>query len=441
MRFALVLFAAALLAACGRAPPPSVLLVTVDTLRADHTSAFGYDLPTTPALDSLAARGAAFTRCVCQHPETGPSLASVMTSRYPREIGVRENGDVLPDDLPTLAEAFRSAGYRTKAYVSTYLLKPHACGLDRGFDVYDHEMTSANLGHELFERRADRTLGRVLEEGVSQEEPYFLWVHLYDPHGVYDPGPGLARRFFRGRRRPPLDPSRILPYQRFGGTLDPDDYVARYDGEIHLADRAMGRLLDAVGEETIVAFAADHGEGLGEHDYWFRHGSLLDEPALRVPLVFAGPGVPRRVSFDRLVRNLDVAPTLLALAGLEPLPGARGAPLFPLPEGAAPIAFSEARRAGGVRDRTGVDTRYKVAATTAAHRMVLWPETGESVLFDLVADPAESRDVSERQVDAADRLGAALKRWLLVGDRRAGEGPAEDVSRALESLGYIGGGK
>jgi len=445
VRFTVLLLPVLLMSACGGPPPPDIILVTVDTLRADHTSAFGYEFDTTPHLAALAGRGAAFSRCVSQHPETGPSFASMMTSRHPRETGVRENGALLPADLPTLAEAFRAAGYRTGAFVSTYLLKPHACKLERGFDEYDHEMDAPNLGKERFERLAEDTVARALAWlDARPEEPAFLWVHLYDPHGLYDPGEETARRFRKDRGLPDLDPSRIVAYQRFGESLSPDDYIARYDGEVHLADRAAGRLFDAVGERAVVAFTADHGEGLGERDYWFRHGSLLNAAALRVPLVFAGPGVPGAFASDRVVTNLDVAPTLLDLAGLPPLPEARGSSLVPhlrgeLPDDPGP-AFSEARRMGGVRDRTGVDTRYKVSATTATHRLVLWPRTAEEVLHDLAADPGENRDVSGEAPEVADALGAALRRWLLVGDRIAGREEASGVSDALRGLGYLNGG-
>ncbi len=437
-------FAAGLLllaAACSGGRRPDVLLVTVDTLRADHTSAFGYELPTTPALERLAARGTAFLRCLSQHPETDPSISTIMTSRHPRETGVRENGAFLPPAFPVLAERFRKEGYRTAAFVSTYLLKPHACGLHRGFDTYDHEMTSANLGHERFERRAEETVDRAVRWLAGRASPWFLWVHLYDPHGKYDPGPALARRFYRDRGRPDLDPSRIVPYQRTGDSLDPDDYTARYDGEIFRADRALGRLLKAAGRGALVAFTADHGEGLGEHDYWFRHGSLLDRAALHVPLVFAGPGVPAGRRVPSLVRNLDVAPTLLDLAGLPPLPGARGRSLVPEMGGTArgepPPAFAEARRRGGVRDRTGVDTRYKAAVTTPRYRLLLWPETGEARLHDLEADPGEERDVSAARPGVAARLRALLEGFLALGDAVAPPRRAEDVSRALRGLGYL----
>jgi arylsulfatase len=415
-------------AACGEAsgprPSPDVLLITIDTLRADRTEPGGHDLPTTPSMRTLAARGTVYTACVSQHPETGPSLSSVMTSRYPRETGVRENGVVLPAEFPVLAESFASAGYRTAAFVSTYLLKPHACGLDRGFSMYDHEMTRANLGHADFERPAAETAERAVR-WISREpgRPFFLWVHFYEPHGVYDPGDEVARRFYRKSGRPPLDPEAVVPYQRFRNSLDPDDYEARYDGEVFLADAGAGRVLGAAGPGAVVALTADHGEGFGENGYWYRHGSLLDDAAVHVPLIFAGPGVPAGDRRAGIVRLIDVAPTLLHLAGRPPLPGARGGSLRK-GEPEEP-AFSEARRLGGVSDRSGIDTRYKVSARVAGRTLVLHPDSGEP-------DPAGAESGSE--------LGAALRRWLLIGDRLPGRERPPDVGDAMRGLGYLRGG-
>lgn len=404
------------------------MLITVDTLRADHTSAFGYDLDTTPVLAALAARGFAFDRALAAQPETGPSLASIMTSRPPREIGVRANGDVLPAEFPTLAERFRDAGYATAAFVSTALLAPRLCGLERGFGTYDAKMMSANLGHEAFERRAEATAdAAVAWLDANRGRARFLWLHLYDPHGKYDPGPELARRFSRDTGRPPLDPARLQDYQRFGDSLDPDDYVARYDGEIFRADAAVGRVLAAAGADATVAFTADHGEGLGEHDYWFRHGSRLDAPALRVPLVLAGPGVPAGGRSHVLVRNLDLAPTLLDLVGLEPF--GRGRSLRPLASGqeagAPPPAFAEARPTG------------LVAITSGRYRLVLKPSTGGYALFDLEADPGEADDRAAEEPEVAKRLLGPLLDWTRAFDRLPGAEPGEEDRRMIESHGYV----
>jgi arylsulfatase A-like enzyme len=271
----------------------------------------------------------------------------------------------------------------------------------------------------------------------------FLFVHLYDPHGPYRPDPAVAERFYRETGRPPLAPEQILSYQRHGESFDPDDYVARYDGEIFGADREVGRLLAALPRDAIVAFTADHGEGLGEGGYWFRHGALLNDACLHVPLVFLGPGVPKALTVDEVVANLDVAPTLLDLAGLPPLPGARGRSLRgwtrPRATETRPV-FSEARRRPGVSDQTGVDTRYKVAVSTSRHRALLWPGTGESILIDPRADPDEANDLSARFPDDAARLTAALRRFLLLGDRLLGDAPREDVDHALKGLGYFRNG-
>jgi arylsulfatase A-like enzyme len=304
-------------------------------------------------------------------------------------------------------------------------------------------MTGRNLGHDDFERRASETVERALAWlAEDRSRPTFLWVHLYDPHGRYDPGEELASRFYRKTGRPALRPEQIVDYQRRDGVLDPDLYVAHYDGEIRVADRAIGALVVGMGERAVVAVTADHGEGLGEHDYWFRHGSRLDAAALHVPLVIAGPGVPSGKRVERLVMNLDVAPTLLDLALGESFPDARGVSLsgrFDADSTPARVAFSEARRMGGVRDGTGLDTRYKVAATTDRHRLVLWPESGQMALYDLQADPGETIDVSGTTPDVLAALRGQIRRFLAVGDRLPGEAAPSDVVRALEGLGYLGG--
>jgi len=413
-RIYLLLFGITLLVACGRTPPPSVvLLVTIDTLRADHTSVFGYDLDTTPNLRALAARGTAFETCYAQHVETGPSITSTMTSLYPREIGVRENGRRLSGEFRTMAEAFRDAGYDTAAFVSTAVLMDKGCGLRQGFGLYDEEMNAPNFGHENAERRAGHTVDRAIAWLAKKgAKPKFLWVHLYDPHGLYDP-PDRGRPFYRDTGRADLRPEQVLAYQRYRGSLDPDDYIARYDGEIFEADRHLGRLFSAVGTDAMVAVSADHGESLGEDDYWFRHGSLLNPASLHVPLVIVGGRAEPGTRHRALVRNLDIAPTLLDLAGLDPLPDARGRSLFrrhPVPEEAS---YAEARRVAGISDRTGIDTGYKVSLTTSTAHQVYRP----------------GREACPNE---------ALEEWMeATGDQMISGPRPPEVDNALRGSGYI----
>ncbi|MEN8151683.1 MAG: sulfatase-like hydrolase/transferase, partial [Planctomycetota bacterium] len=307
------------------------------------------------------------------------------------------------------------AGYETAAFVSTYLLKPHACGLERGFDVYDAEMNSRNLGHDDFERRSRETVDRAVKWlAATAGRSRFLWVHLYDPHGLYDPAdPENRERFLRETDRPDLRPEQIVSYQEIHGEFDPDVYVARYDGEIFEADAALGRLMEAAGTEALIAVGADHGESLGEDDYWFRHGALLNRASLHVPLVIAGPGVSEGRRHAGLVRNLDVAPTLLGLAGLSPLRDARGRSLVGDLSGPAVPAYAESRRGGGRLDRTGIDMGYKVSLTMPDSHLV-WRVGRETCPHP------------------------ALSRWIRkMPDRRVGEEPPDDVDDALRGLGYI----
>ncbi len=421
-----------LLPACRRQTPEplSIVLVTLDTTRPDHLGCYGYERSTSPSIDGVARRGVLFESAWASAPETGPSLASVLTSRRAPVTGVRANAERLVEDLPTMAEAARAAGLRTGAFVSTVLLTDRASGFARGFDVYDDEMTDPCFGHARAQRIAERTIERALAWVARSEQPYFLWVHLYDPHGPYTP-PDAAPLLDESRDR--LPPSRelasaLIPrYQRVGDEHDLRDfhdvreYVDRYDREVAYMDGQVGRLLAAVDPaSTLIAIHADHGEAFGEDDYWFRHGALLHDAALHVPLVIAGPGVPggRRVS--ERVRNLDLVPTLLSLAGLPPIEQAEGSDLRDwLLGAAAPPPFeliAEARRREDTRDSTGIDMRWKLRRMTGdGVDITLWP-----------GDPTE--------------LPAAVEAWLkepIRATRAAKPAPqSEEAREALESLGY-----
>lgn len=433
---AALLLAALLLAATGcgddaprREEPLSVVLVTFDTTRPDHLSVYGYRRPTSPALDALAARGTRFDDASTLFPETGPSLATVMTSRRPAATSVLANGERLDPRVATLANVASSRGLATAAFVSTVLLRHDVCGLDAGFDVYDDTLTDPCFGHPNAQRVGARTVDAALSWLAAAKRPYFLWVHLYDPHGPYD-APQRTPRLDATRDTLTsllLDRHAIPAYQRVGDSLDAADYVNRYDHEIAYADAQLARLSAAVdATTTLVAVHADHGEALGEDDYWFRHGSLLHDAALRIPLVLAGPGVPVGAVESHPIRTLDLAPTLIELAHWDtPLPQAEGRawrPGAPPPEARTRIA--EARAREFVVDGTGIDTRHKLRLVEPGLDVTWWPATDERTA---VGD-------ASRVDDAVTRLRA----WMLPpAGLPAPRAPApDDVPDALKALGY-----
>ncbi len=311
-RFSSVVVLLALAAVSGcRGGHPNVLLVTFDTTRWDHVGYANGHQGVTPMLDALAKRGTWFSTCVTPQPLTLPSHASIMTGLYPFHHGVRNNGTyIVPDRDVTLAERFQAAGYATHAVVSAFVLDSRF-GLDQGFDGYDDDL-SGGPKQKMFmfkEIKAEQTAARAVEwlkGGRDKDRPFFLWVHFFDPHADYEPPPEWAAKF-------PGDP---------------------YTGEIAYADHSLGYILKELDDEhllegTVVAFTGDHGDGLGEHGE-NTHSLFIYESTTRVPLLFAGPGVPKGKRVDELVRTIDIAPTLLRLAGLEAADEVDGASLVPV---------------------------------------------------------------------------------------------------------------
>lgn len=326
---------------CARTPSPRLLLlVTVDTLRADHLGAYGSELGLTPQLDALARESLVFEAAYAAAPLTLPSLATLFTGRYPEELGIRSNESTLPAEVPTLATGLRERGWRTAAVVSNYVLR-EGSGFSKGFDRYDDTLSRREAVRLWPERIARDTTDAAL--GILDAcagERCFVWVHYQDPHGPYDPPPGL-REAQLPRAAGERDAARRLPvgkdhagigaipaYQYLGGRRDVAFYRAGYRGEVEYVDAEVGRLLEGLRarrleERSVVIFAADHGEALGEHDVWFAHGENLGDAQVRVPLLMRIPGrAPgRRGDVATLA---DLRPTLLQLlAGVSPEAGGR----------------------------------------------------------------------------------------------------------------------
>ena len=330
-------------AGCGApAGPPDVVLVVVDTLRADHLGTYGFELPTSPNLDRFAEEGVVFERALAASSNTMPSHASLMTSRFVREHSVGWiNGTTRLEDTETLAMRFRAAGYETGAFVSNFVLR-RASGLDAGFDVYDDELAAAEANRpDIFERAADATTARATAWLAARgARPVFLFVHYQDPHGPYTPPPEWLPPFAALEAAPspalaPLasdtEPGGIPRYQQLPGLDQLAQYRSRYAGEIAYFDASFGRLLAALAARerpSVVALTADHGESFGEGGFFLSHGHATTPDQAHIPLVLRAPGLaPGRRTEP--VHHVDVAPTLLELAGLAVPADARGLALGP----------------------------------------------------------------------------------------------------------------
>ncbi len=321
--------------------PPDVLLITVDTLRPDFLGVYGSKAGASPKLDSLARESVVFERAIAASARTVPSHATIMTSLWVRDHSVGWiNGSSRLDGEVTVAEVFSEAGYDTAAFVGNMMLRV-VVGLDAGFDVYDDELDDFEVNRPRFrERHADHTTQRVLRWlSQDRDRPWFLWVHYQDPHGPYTPpavhADAVDLEIEGEEPLPLLEGNRgehgVPAYQARPGSQTPSAYADRYAGEIHFFDTWLGTLLEAVdrdARETVILLTADHGESFGEEGWWFSHGFRTTPDQVHVPFILRAPGFDPARRKD-LVHHVDIAPTLIALAGLEAPGSIRGVDLSP----------------------------------------------------------------------------------------------------------------
>ena len=392
----------------------NVLLITIDTLRADRVGAFGGPAGLTPSLDRLASEGVQLTRAYTAAPLTLPAHASILTATSPPVHGLRTNGLFrLGPAIPTLATVLKGAGYRTGAFVGSFVLDARF-GLNRGFDEYDDRYGEKHAGDpaEGAERRGEEVVKPALAWITSPQpqapSPWFAWVHLYDPHEPY--------------RAPELYASQHQPY----------------DAEVAYTDAMVGRLLAGLPQwgldRTAIMVAADHGESLGEHGER-SHGVFIYDVTMRVPWIIRTPGLRHAVS-DDLVRLIDLAPTMLDLVGVAGPPEFEGRSIVPSIGGRAhdmPPAYLEAMDANLTRNwapMTGlVSETYKLIDVPI-------PE-----LYNLASDRKEATNLFSREPERARTLSALLQD--LVASFRTRGAAAEkttlnaDARRRLQALGYV----
>ena len=472
-----VLAAALLAAACRNAPPPpatatastppassapvvppgnpvNVVLITIDTLRADHLGAYGYGRPTSPRIDALARTGTLFERAYTFWPKTRGSFVMMMTGRRPSVNGYSKTHPILVDWNPTLASVLAGAGYETTALVDNPNVAARY-GYSKGFDRYRETWEEKELETEMARTQAITTDAVSFLKDRKSERPFLLWLHYVNPHAPYTPPAPYDTAFVDATvpksQRLPVVPGYHGGIPRQWAVPGQDRlgyYVAQYDGEIAAVDQEVGRVLDALATaglsgKTAVVLTSDHGESLGEHDYYFDHGEDLFEPSMAIPLVVAVPGGTPGLRSGVLASTLDIVPTVLDLVKVSYPADLAGVSL---------LAETRGQSAGAPARLFGQNERNLTATWDERYRLVATPrEAGAArlALFDRARDPRETRDVSRTSVEAMRVARRELELFQERGDRewartrpllegKAGELPMSDDARErLCALGYL----
>ncbi len=465
-----------------RGPRPlNVLLITIDTLRADHLGCYGYERDTTPNLDRLATESILFQDVACEVPITLPSHCSILTGLYPQTHGVRSNGTYrLTEEHVTLAEILREEGYRTGAVVSAFCLAGRF-GISQGFDFYDERFSaplvpgiypSASGGkpeeftrdwllyryRQPYQKRADEVTEIALDVLKRDDNtPFFLWLHYFDPHAPYAPPEPYFEMFYEGHKSDPsnttLKDAEILEYMIYPNVTDREYYVAQYDGEIRYTDEQIGRVLaflegSGLKERTLVIVTADHGESLGEHGHYFNHGNAIYEPSVKVPLLIYlpdGNDAGSRVKAPAAL--IDLFPTVLDLLGIRSSQPVQGRSLATLLDGTQSRSSGryletiqpEFKQPGGML-RGLLKGQYKYIRTDG----LLAPGGIRRELYDLHADPKELENLADAEPEKVEGMENELLQLAALGIAANQESAvvdltSEDLDR-LRSIGYFDSG-
>jgi len=384
-------------------PGANILLITIDTLRADHVGYYGYRRNTTPNLDKLARSSAVFLNAYTHAPWTHPSLASIHPGKHPHKIGIRKWGHRLKENHTTLAEVLKSQGYNTEAYVTHTLFHPRF-GYTQGFDYYDHSILKMGYPHKVSSSK--QLTNKVLSRIGSLKKPFFIWAHYFDPHVNY------------------------LHHKQFNFGWRPKN---KYDGEIAYTDHHIGRLIDGLKvrglfNNTVIVVVSDHGEEFKDHGgRW--HGKKLFNEVLHIPLFFYVPGMGHH-NVSEVVVESDIAATLLELVGLPNPGGFLGNPLpfkkrFILTDNRT--AYSETYR-GGVNLTSIIEDGYKLIIN---HNKKIFR------LYDIQKDPRERHNLIHLKRDKAEELEGKLIEFYKNPEEAETLNLSDQTLKDLRALGYI----
>lgn len=439
------------LTTCAQGPGLNIVVITIDTLRADHLGCYGYPRPTSPRLDAFAADNVMFENVACQSSQTLPSHASIFTGLNPRNHKAISHESPLPEEAVTLAEILKHRGYETGAFVSSHALDSDL-HLTQGFDTYweIHKELSQSVRRALHVEERDPTTEAALawlEDHAGSR--FFLWIHWFHPHRPYNPPQTYLQRFapeYSGEAS--SEPEYVM--KAWKGEIEIDrqdiDYLTGcYDGEVAYSDFQIGRLIDALDSlgltaNTVIVVTADHGEILYEHERYFGHDIALYDECLMVPLVVHVPGTqPTRRRVSELTQSIDILPTLLELLEIEYPQGLEGKSLLGLMSGGTDAtgehAFSETFP-------FPEKCMPRHAVRTASSKLI-WKENPSGPLikefYDLATDPGEKIDLFGQSNEAA-RLDSVLMRWIAPAGLHPGPIPTAAESRRwgiLKSLGYV----
>ena len=446
----MLLVIAVLAGACAR-PPPSVVIILVDTFRSDRLDAFGGERRLMPMLDGLAARSSVFRNAYASSAWTSPSVASLFTSRHPSQHGISDFGSILAEEEQTLAEALRARGYATGGFSANGLIRKQL-GYDQGFDRFETQRVAGATARTRSERAIEtgkRALAWLDSLPPDAQAPVFLYLHLMNPHAPYDPPRPSLRRVFGPGALPDVDATNELIWAK--NELSDASRLAierLYDAEVNGLEAELGSILlglehRGLFEDALVVVVADHGEEFWEHG-GFGHGQSLYDELVRVPLLVHAPGQAHRIEVEQPVSLIDLAPTLLEAVGEDPPPHFAGRSLWPYLNGGArrtepaeeaPAVVSELLRAQILRRGP---LQHERAVVIGSSKLIVEVD-GTRHYFERSTDPGE-RGVAPLPESRRRALDQAHDRFVAGIESRptADVAPLDDETRAeLQALGYL----